>query len=99
MSQFPDLSEQAIGGYLRGLVASNTVQFLYQDHAVALAEIVYSSGIKRAMIVQERFVWVEDRTDKEQLENAADLYCQMQTWARGLGAERIIADFVQRLQG
>lgn len=89
-AKFPDLSEQAIGGYLRGLTTANACQFLYQDHAVALAEVAYSSGIKRSMIVQERFVWVEDRTDKEQLENAADFYCQMQTWAKGMGAERMI---------
>lgn len=90
-TKFPDLTEQQIGGYLRGLVAANGSQFLYQDHAVALAEVTYSAGIKRAMIVQERFVWVEDNKDKDQLENAADFYDNIKVWARGLGAERIIA--------
>lgn len=89
-AKFPELTEQQIGGYLRGIMAANGTQFLYQDHAVAVAEVVFTSGIKRSMIVQERFVWVEDRTDKEQLENAADFYCQMQVWAKGLSAERII---------
>jgi hypothetical protein len=89
-TKFPEMSEQHIGGYLRGLTVANATQFLYQDHAVALAEVVYSSGIKRAMIVQERFVWVEDRNNKDQLEDAACLYDQMKTWAKGLGAERII---------
>jgi hypothetical protein len=88
--KFPDLTEQQIGGYLRGLTTANASMFLYQDHAVALAEVIYSSGIKRAMIVQERFVWVEDRTDKDQLDDAADFYGQMQTWAKSMGAERII---------
>lgn len=88
--KFPDLPEQAIGGYLRGLTTANASMFLYQQNAVALAEVVYSAGIKRAMLVQERFVWVEDRTDKDQLEDAADMYDHMKAWAKGLGAERII---------
>lgn len=89
-TKFPDLDERQIGGYLRGLTAANGSMFLYQDNAVALAEVVFSAGIKRVMMVQERFVWVEDRTDKDQLEDAADLYDHMKTWAKGLGAERII---------
>lgn len=89
-AKFPELTEQQIGGYLRGLTTANASMFLYQDNAVALAEVVYSAGIKRVMLVQERFVWVEDRTDKDQLEDAADLYDQMKAWAKGLGAERII---------
>ena len=89
-AKFPDLTEQQIGGYLRGLTTANASMFLYQQNAAALAEVTYSAGIKRAMIVQERFVWVEDRTDKEQLENAADFYDQIKVWAKGLGAERII---------
>ena len=88
--KFPDLTEQQIGGYLRGLTTANASMFLYQDNAVALAEVAYSAGIKRAMLVQERFVWVEDRTDKDQLDDAADLYDHMKNWAKGLGAERII---------
>lgn len=88
--KFPDLTEQQIGGYLRGLTTANASQFLYQENAVALAEVTFSAGIKRSMIVQERFVWVEDRNDKEQLEAAADFYDMMKQWSKGLGAERII---------
>lgn len=89
-TKFPDLVEQQIGGYLRGLLTANGCQFLYQDHAVALAEVTFSAGIKRTMLVQERFVWVEDAHDKDQLEAAADFYDHMKNWARSLGAERII---------
>ena len=89
-TKFPDLTEQQIGGYLRGLTTANASQFLYQENAVALAEVTFSAGIKRSMIVQERFVWVEDRNDKDQLESAADFYDMMKQWSKGLGAERII---------
>jgi hypothetical protein len=40
--------------------------------------------------VQERFVWVEDRTDKDQLENAADFYSHMHLWGKRQDVERII---------
>lgn len=89
-AKFPDMTEQAIGGYLRGLTVANASMFLYQQNAVALAEVTFSAGIKRVMIVQERFVWVEDRTDKDQLEDAADFYDHMKNWAKSMGAERMI---------
>jgi hypothetical protein len=89
-AKFPDMNEQQIGGYLRGLTTANESLFLYQENAVMLAEVMYSPGIKRTMFVQERFVWVENRTDKDQLECAADFYDSMKAWAKGLGAERII---------
>ena len=87
---FPDLTEQWIAGYLRGTLYSNEMMFLYQDHAVALAQIVHSPGIKPVKVVQERFVWVEDREDKAQLEAAADFYTHMKQWAKRMDAERII---------
>lgn len=89
-AKFPDLGEKQIAGYLSRLVYDNEHSFLYQDHAVALAQIVHSPGIKMSRVVQERFVWVEDRTDKQQLEFAADFYVHMQQWAKRLDAERII---------
>jgi hypothetical protein len=63
---------------------------LYQDHGVALAQLVHSPGIKPVKVVQERFVWVEDKTDKQQSEFAADFYTHMKLWAQRIGAERII---------
>ena len=89
-SMFPEINEQRIAGYLRGLIYDNEHMFLYQDHAVALAQLVHSPGIKMVKIVQERFVWVEDREDKEQLEMAADFYNHMKVWAKRQDAERII---------
>ena len=86
----PDLTEQAIAGWLRGRVYDNEHMFLYQDNAVALAQIIHSPGLKLVKVVQEHFIWVRNREDKAQLENAADFYTHMQVWARRMGAERII---------
>jgi hypothetical protein len=91
IAKFPDADERYIGGYLSGLVYDNSHMFLYQPHAVALAQIVLSAGIKPVKIIQERFVWVEDRNSKEQLEAAADFYSEMKLWGKRQSAERIFA--------
>jgi hypothetical protein len=88
--KFPNFTEQAIGSYLRNLVYNNEHMFLYQDHAVALAQLTLSPGIRPSKQVQERFVWIEDRNDKAQQENAADFYDHMHQWGRRQDVERII---------
>jgi hypothetical protein len=88
--KFPNFTEAAIGGYLSGLVYDNGHMFLYQTHAVALAQLVHSAGIRPVKLVQERFVWVEDRNDKDQLEDAADFYTHMRQWGKRQDAERIV---------
>ncbi len=87
---FPDLPEKYVAGYLSGLIFDNEHAFFYQDHAVALAQMVHSPGIKTVKVVQERFVWVEDVKNKDQLENAADFYAHIKVWGIRQGAERII---------
>jgi hypothetical protein len=87
---FPEVGERVVAGYLRGLIESAEYMFLYQDHAVALAQIVHYPGFKITRIVQERFVWCEDKTDKDQLECAADFYDHILQFAKRRDAERII---------
>jgi hypothetical protein len=86
-AEFPEVHERVIAGYLRGLIEQAEYMFLYQDHAVALAQLVCLPGFKIKWIVQERFVWVEDKTDKDQLESAADFYEHMKQFARRRDAD------------
>ncbi len=86
---FPEVPERTIAGYLRGLIEQGEYCFLYQEHAVMLAQIVHLPGFKVSMVVQERFVWVEDKTNKEQLEAAADFYDHMHEFAHRRNAERM----------
>lgn len=88
--RLPGIPEQHIAGYLRGLVGNNEHLFLFQDDGVALAQLVHSPGIKTAKVVQERFVWVRTKEDKDQLEAAADFYDHIKAWAKRIGAERIL---------
>lgn len=90
VAKFPDMSERTVAGYLNGLITNNEHIFLYQDHAVALAQIVNSPGIKVVRMLQERFVWVEDAKDKDQLDDAADFYDHFKREALRRDAERII---------
>jgi len=87
---FPDMPEQWIGGWMRGLIWNNEHLFLYQPNAVALFQVVSLPGLRPGKMVQERFVWVEDKNDKTQVEFAADFYTAAQDWGKALGAERII---------
>src|SRR5271170_808944 len=79
---FPEVPERTVAGYLRGLLEQGEYMFLYQDHAVALAQLINLPGFKVTRAVQERFVWVEDKTDKVQLESAADFYEHMKVFAK-----------------
>ena len=90
LAKFPEMGEKTIAGYLNGLIVNNEHIFLYQDHAVALAQIVFSPGIKPVRVLQERFVWVENREDKDQLSDAADFYDQFKQEAKRRDVERII---------
>lgn len=88
---YPDCNERFIAGWLSGLVSSNEHSFLYQPNAVGLAQIVSTPGLRPGKMVQERFVWVKDKADKDQLEHAADFYLSFAEWGRAQGAVRIIA--------
>ena len=90
MQKRPDLSEGQIAGWLRGRIYDNEHLFLYQDNAVAMAQLIHAPGLKMVKVVQEHFVWAKNREDKTQIDHAADFYDHMKAWAQRLGAERII---------
>ena len=86
----PHLTAQNAAGWIRGFIYSNEHLFLYQDHAVALVQAVPGYGLTSMLVVQERFVWVEDKEDKAQLKAAADFYLHIYDWAKLKGAEQMI---------
>ena len=85
-----DLTEQVAVSWIKSFVSANEFMFLQQDNAVALAQLMPGYSLLPAQIVQERFVWVEDRNDKDQLEHAADFYLEMKLWGKRQDVERII---------
>lgn len=89
-SKFPEYSDREVAGYLSRLVYDNEHMFLYQPDAVGLAQIVHAPAIRMVKLVQERFVWIKDRTNKDQQEAAADIYLKFHSWAKGQEAKRLI---------
>ena len=90
MQKRQDLSEGQIAGWLRGRIYDNEHLFLYQDNAVAMAQLIHAPGLKMVKVVQEHFVWAKNRDDKSQIEFVADFYDHIKGWAKRLEAERII---------
>jgi hypothetical protein len=86
----PGVDEHWLAGWLRGLIYDNGHLFLYQPHAVCLAQIVTLPSIKPTKVVQERFVWIENKENREQQEAAADFYEDMGLWALNLRIDRMI---------
>jgi hypothetical protein len=93
LKAYPELTEQSAVGWIKGFVHSNEYLFLRQDNAVALAQLMPGYSLVPAQIVQERFVWVTDSKNQEQVEHAADFYSEMYQWANRLtGVKDIIVD-------
>lgn len=89
---FPHLNERQAIGFLRGIVYSNEFHFLFQERGVALAQAMGSHALDGDPIIWERFVWVADPENKDQIEAAAFFYDNFGTWAKRKGIERIIVE-------
>jgi len=92
LTAFPTMTEQSAGGFLRSLIYSNEYLFLFQEHAVGLAQQVSGYDMRPHPIIQERFVFVENKSDPDQVEAAADFYTEFYRWALLKGVEEIIVD-------
>ncbi len=93
LKAYPELTEQAAVGWIKGFVVSNEYLFLQQDNAVALAQLMPGYTLVPAQIIQERFVWVADPKNQEQIELASHFYNEIYQWANKLaGVQNIIVD-------
>lgn len=92
LQAFPHLNERSAAGFLTSLVYSNEHLFLYQPHAVALAQVVSSHTLSPKPVIWERFVWVEDKDDKQQLADAATFYERFIVWGRAMSVETMIVE-------
>lgn len=92
LQAYPHLDGRGVLGFVNGLIYSNEYLFLYQPHSVALAQMMSAHTLSPKAVVWERFVWVEDRDDKTQIEEAAGFYDEMHRWAKATGCETIIVE-------
>jgi hypothetical protein len=84
----PDLNDRAMFTWLNGLIESNEHLFLYQEHAVALAQVMREEMLAGKPVVRERFVFAEEGHE----DAAAELYTEIMAWAKNLGAETAIVE-------
>ena len=89
---FPHMNERAVATFLQNIVWNNEYLLLYSDNGVALAQVMSAHSLDAKPIVYERFVWVENREDKEQIKQAAEFYHEFYKWAKSQSAEVIIVE-------
>ena len=92
LQAFPHLNERGVATFLQNIIYNNEYLLLYSDNGVALAQIMSAHSLDAKPIVYERFVWVENHEDKDQVKHAAEFYTEFYRWAKSLGAEVIIVE-------
>ena len=93
LAAFPQFAnEQVAAGWLRSLIFNNEYHFLYAAHGVALFQVVSGNILRPRPMVQEHFVWVENKSDQQQLAEAAQFYTSAQMWATHLNAEVMLVE-------
>jgi hypothetical protein len=92
LQTFSHLNERGVANFLQNIVYNNEYLLLYHEHGVALAQIMSAHTLTAKPIVYERFVWVENKEDKDQLKHAAGFYTEFLRWAKSQSAEVIIVE-------
>jgi hypothetical protein len=92
LQTFKHLSERAAASFLQNIEFNNEYLFLYHENGVALAQVMSAHMLDGSNVIHERFVWVKDKEDKNQLKHAANFYTEMMKWAKAQGAEVIIVE-------
>ena len=92
LQAFPHLNERGAMSFLQNIQYNNAYLFLYADHGVALAQIMSAHSLDAKPVVYERFVWIEDKEDKEQVKHAAGFYDEFYRWAKTQSADVIIVE-------
>ena len=92
MQAFPHFNERAVASFLQTINYNNEYLMLFADTGVALAQILSAHTLDAKPIIYERFVWVEDRENKEQVKQAAEFYIEFLRWGKRLGVEVMIVE-------
>lgn len=88
---YPHLTDRELQGWLRGIIYSSEFLFLYQPNSVALAQTVHHNLAPKA-IVQERFVFCEDKANSEHVDEAVLFYAEFKRWAKARGCDVVIVE-------
>ena len=86
IAAFPHQTRFSLPGWLQNIVFANEFLFLFQEHAVALAEITSEFSLSGDKVVIERFVFAEKGHEAE----AAQFYTEFHRWAASHGVKTIV---------
>lgn len=81
---YPQLTARSTQTWLLSILESNEFMFLYQDHAIGLAQVCAYS-LRPEAIIEEIFVWCENPQNKENQQQAAHFYDHFYQWAKRKG--------------
>ena len=89
---YPHLNDANLVGWIRNVIYSPEYLFLYQDNSAALFQVLSSHTLRPDPLVQESFVFCEDKENPEHVEQAASFYTEVLKWAKHQGAKTIIVE-------
>jgi|ERR1700681_2630375 len=85
---YPHQNDRSMAGWLREIIGSNEFLFLYQEHAVALAQTLRTSTLDAKPIIMERFVFAEEG----HVDAAAEFYGEFALWAKRQEVTTIVVE-------
>ena len=92
LQAFKHMNERGAASFLQNIDYNNQYLMLYHEHGVALAQVMSAHALDASPIIYERFVWVENKDDKEQVKAAAEFYVEFHRWAKNQNIEVIIVE-------
>jgi len=92
LQTYPHLNDRSVANWLLTMLYNNEYKFLFQNTGVACAQVVSSHTLAPKPMIYERFVWIEDRKNVQQQQDAAFFYDEFYRWAKLLGADPIIVE-------
>lgn len=87
-----EMNDRQLIGWLRTMVFSNEHLFLFQDHSVAMFQIMSAHTLQPQPVIYERFVFAEDKENAEHVAQASMFYVEAMKWGRHLGADAVIVE-------
>jgi hypothetical protein len=91
LKSYPHLTERSVYTWLLNILDSNEFMFLFQDHGIALAQVV-QYGLRSEAIVEEQFVWCDDPTDKDTIADISYFYEHFYEWAKRKGLSTVVVE-------
>lgn len=90
LKAYPNQNQRSIIGWLNGVIDNNEFLCLYLPHCVCFAERYCPDMLTGKMWVREKFIWVEDPSDADQITSAVEFYPFMMDWARHQSIDRVV---------